>query len=126
MQNILYEDKLIKIENKEFEIPWIIVFTQEHIKEFSSCSKELRLYILETLDIIEKNMIVEFNPTKINIASFGNYCPRVHFHIQARFKDDSYFPETIWGRKQRDTNMQLLSFDKFYINLKNKLNKGLH
>jgi diadenosine tetraphosphate (Ap4A) HIT family hydrolase len=47
-------------------------------------------------------MIDYFKPDKINLASFGNYVTHVHMHIQARFKDDSFFPEPTWGIKQRD------------------------
>jgi diadenosine tetraphosphate (Ap4A) HIT family hydrolase len=114
MSNIIYEDKLVRIEIEEFEIPWVKIFTQDSIKEFSQCSKELRLYILEVLDIIETIMIKQFNPTKINIASFGNYLPQVHFHIQARFKDDSYFPEPTWGTKQRESDIRFDDLDIFY------------
>ena len=121
MSNIIYQNNLIRVEIEEFEIPWLKIFTQENIKEFSQCNKELRLNILETLDIIEKIMIEEFNPTKINIASFGNYVPHVHFHIQARFENDSFFPEPTWGKKQRDSDIKIKDLDKFYKKIKNKL-----
>ena len=121
MSNILYEDKLIKVEIEPFEIPWIKIFTQENIKEFSQCSQKLQLEILRAINIIEIEMLSYFTPDKINIASFGNYVPHVHFHIQARFKDDSYFPEPTWGKKQRDFNLNLPNFDIFYDKLKLKL-----
>ena len=121
MENILYENKLIKIEIEKFEIPWLKIFTQEPIKEFSQCSKKLQLEILRVLNIIELEMLKYFQPKKINIASFGNYMPHVHFHIQARFKEDSYFPEPTWGKKQRESTMNLKDFDIFYKNLILKL-----
>jgi len=117
MSNILYEDKLIKVEVEAFEIPWIKIFTQEHIKEFSQCSSELRLYIFEIINIIEKAMLKDLNPDKINIASFGNYVPHVHFHVQARYKSDSYFPEPTWGTKQRDMDFEIKDLDTFYKDL---------
>jgi diadenosine tetraphosphate (Ap4A) HIT family hydrolase len=46
-------------------------------------------------------MLSYFNADKINIASFGNLLPQVHWHIMARFETDSYFPEPMWGQKQR-------------------------
>ena len=54
-----------------------------------------------------------YNPDKINIASFANYVPRVHFHIQARFKNDSFFPESMWGKKQRNADLNLPNFNEF-------------
>lgn len=122
MENILYENAQIRIEIEPFEIPWLKIFTQKQIKEFSQCDETIKLEILRTLDIIEKEMLNYFNPDKINIASFGNYCPHVHFHIQARFKNDSYFPEPTWGQKQREANLNLKDFGTFYNNLSLKLN----
>ena len=114
-------DNLIRIEIESHEIPWLKIFTQKDIKEFSQCNSQTKNEIWRCLDICEKEMLKYFEPEKINIASFGNYCPHVHFHIQARFKEDSYFPEPTWGVKQRTTNLQLKAFDKFYDNLVLKL-----
>jgi diadenosine tetraphosphate (Ap4A) HIT family hydrolase len=121
MENTIYENELIKVEIEKFEIPWLKIFTQEPIKEFSQCSTELQLEILRVLNIIETYMLEYFKPDKINIASFGNYVPHVHFHIQARFKQDSYFPEPTWGKKQRDMTLDLKDFDTFYSLVKQKL-----
>ena len=68
-------------------------------------------------------MLSYFKPEKINIASFGNYVPHVHFHIMARFKEDSYFPEPMWGKKQRDANLNLADFNKFFNLVSQKLNQ---
>lgn len=122
MTSILYENKLVKVEIEPFEIPWIKIFTQKPIKEFSQCDNETKLEILRVLDIVEKEMLEYFKPDKINIASFGNYVPHVHFHIQARFKNDSYFPEPTWGTKQREASLNLNDLDKFYANITSKLN----
>lgn len=118
---MIYENKYIQIEIEKSEIPWLKIFTKEKLKEFSDCNKETKLEILRVLDIIEKEMISYFNPEKINIASFGNYLPHVHFHIMARFKEDSYFPEPMWGKKQRESNLNLNDFGNFYIRLKEML-----
>lgn len=119
--SLIYENELIKIEIENSEIPWLKIFTIENIKEFSQCNSETKREIFKYLDIIEKEMLDYFKPKKINIASFGNYVPHVHFHIMARFEEDSYFPEPMWGKKQRDANLNLPSFEEFYENLKKKL-----
>jgi diadenosine tetraphosphate (Ap4A) HIT family hydrolase len=121
ISQVIYENPLIKIEVEPHEIPWLKIFTIDPIKEFSQCSKELQLEILRVLNIIEKEMLHYYNPDKINIASFGNYVPHVHFHIQARFKNDSYFPEPTWGKKQRETKLNLKDFDIFLKKLQAKL-----
>lgn len=120
MENMIFKNDLLMVEIEPFEIPWLKVFTVEPYKEFSECSFELRLKMLEMLNIIEKKMLAYFKPDKINIASFGNYLPRVHFHIQARFKNDSYFPEPTWGKKMRNTDFNIES-EIFYKDLKQYL-----
>ena len=118
---MFFENELIKIEVEPFQIPWLKVFTKEPFKEFSNCSNQLQLEILRVINIIEKEMLEYYQPEKINIASFGNYVPHVHFHIQARFKNDNYFPEPTWGKKQRESNLQIKDFDIFLNQLLAKL-----
>lgn len=110
---IIYETKTIKIETETSEVPWLKIFTQKAYKEMSEVPYEVRQEIYELLDIIEKEMLDYYKPDKINIASFGNYVPHVHWHIMARFKEDSYFPEPMWGKKQREADLNIPHFDAF-------------
>ena len=118
---MIFTNNLINIQIEESEIPWVKIFTNEKYKELSQCPNEVKLEIFNCLDIIEKQMIKYYNPEKINIASFGNYVPHVHFHVMARFKEDSYFPEPMWGKKQRETTLKLPDFDDFCQILKKAL-----
>jgi len=111
--SLLYENENIRIETEESEVPWLKIFTRYPYREMSDVPDKIKLEIYNLLDIIEKEMIAYYAPEKINIASFGNYLPHVHWHIMARFKEDSFFPEPMWGRKQRDTNLDLPSFEVF-------------
>jgi len=117
----LYENKNIKIEIEPSEIPWLKIFTQVAYKEMSEVPKEIRIEIYDLLDVIEKEMIAYYTPKKINIASFGNYMPHVHWHIMARFEEDSYYPEPMWGSKQREADLHLPSFETFCIKLNEKI-----
>lgn len=118
---MIFTNNSINIQIEKSEIPWVKIFTNEKYKEFSQCPSEIKLEIFRCLDIIEKEMIKYYNPEKINIASFGNYLPHVHFHIMARFKEDSYFPESMWGEKQRESNLKLPDFKNFCQILKKAL-----
>ena len=111
--SIIYENKNIKIEVEESEIPWLKIFTQKSYKEMSEVPIGIKIDIYMLLDIIEKEMLDYYKPAKINIASFGNYVPHVHWHIMARFKEDSYFPEPMWGKRQREGTLDLPDFDVF-------------
>ncbi len=109
----VYENDTIRIETEESEIPWLKIFTQHPYKEMSEVPIAVKFEIYDLLDTIEKVMIDYYHPDKINIASFGNYLPHVHWHIMARFKEDSYFPEPMWGKKQREGTLELPSFETF-------------
>ena len=101
------EHPLYYVEIHESEVPWLKVFVRRTVREFSHCSPEEKQAVWNALDIIEREMLCYYRPEKINIASFGNMLPQVHWHIMARFREDSYFPEPMWGRKQREAVLQL-------------------
>jgi diadenosine tetraphosphate (Ap4A) HIT family hydrolase len=117
----LYQNDHIYIEVEESEIPWLKIFTCRPYKELSEAPKEVREEIFRVLDIIEREMLSFFSPIKINIASFGNYVPHLHLHIMARFEDDSYFPEPMWGKRQREGSYRLEGFDRFISGLLERL-----
>ncbi len=77
--------------------------------------------IWEMLDLIEKEMLAYFKPEKINLASFGNMLPHVHWHIMARFCNDSYFPEPMWGIKQREGDAVVAPMEPFIARIREKL-----
>jgi len=112
--SIIYEDKELFIEIESSEIPWLKIFTQEPYKELGDVPKELRLRLWNVYDIIEKEMKEYYTPTKINMASFANMLPRVHIHVMARFKEDSYFPNPMWGEKLREVQLKLPNEVEFY------------
>jgi len=119
--SIIYQNETIRIEMEKSEIPWLKIFTQYPYKEMSEVPAEIKFEIYDLLDIIEKEMICYYAPEKINIASFGNYLPHLHWHIMARFKEDSYFPEPMWGTKQRESQLVLPSYKTFCNKLANML-----
>lgn len=118
---IIYEDAQIYIEKEESEIPWLKIFTKEPYKELGDLPKELRLRVWEVYDIIEAEMKHYYNPKKINMASFANMLPRVHIHVMARFENDSYFPNPMWGEKLRDAELLLADEAKFHKRVFNAL-----
>jgi diadenosine tetraphosphate (Ap4A) HIT family hydrolase len=44
------------------------------------------------------------NPLKINLASFGNMTPHLHWHVIPRWADDAHFPQPVWGSRQRESD----------------------
>lgn len=118
---MLYENDLIYIEKEESQVPWLKIFTKTPYKELSDCPSNLQQELFDTILLCEKAMINFYKPDKINIASFANYVPRVHFHIMVRFKEDAFFPECMWGKQQREMrDLNLPKFEDFVVFLREK------
>ena len=100
------------------EIPWFILYCDDDYKEFSQVPRGLRMEICDILVDIEREMLEHLSPTKINIASFGNVYPKLHWHIMARYENDSYYPEPMWGQKQREGSVDISNLDNFISVLK--------
>ncbi|MDT8338366.1 MAG: HIT family protein [Sulfurimonas sp.] len=118
---IVYEDSELFIEKEPSEIPWLKIFTKEPYRELGDVPKELRTRLWEVYDIIEREMREYYNPKKINMASFANMLPRVHIHVMARFENDSYFPNPMWGEKLREANLHLPDEEEFFKIVKRAL-----
>lgn len=117
MSTYIYEDSEIYVEKEESEIPWLKIFTKEPYNELGDVPQELRTRLWATYDIVEKEMKEFYKPKKINMASFANMLPRVHIHVMARYEEDSYFPNPMWGEKLRDSQLQFSNEEKFHKNI---------
>ncbi|OQX74736.1 MAG: HIT family protein [Campylobacteraceae bacterium 4484_4] len=117
----IFENDRIWIEREESDIPWLKIFPRQSCRELSECDPDTKRVLWKVLDIIERAMLAYYRPEKINIASFGNYLPRVHLHIMARFREDSHFPEPMWGEKQREAKLDLPPFEAFIALLHQEL-----
>jgi diadenosine tetraphosphate (Ap4A) HIT family hydrolase len=118
---IIYEDSDLYIEKESSEIPWLKIFTREPYKELGDVPKSLRVRLWDVYDIIEFEMKNYYNPKKINMASFANMLPKVHIHVMARFEDDSYFPNPMWGEKLREAKLNLPDENEFYEKVREAL-----
>ena len=120
---MIYSDEFIYIEVEPNALPWVKIFTKGEFKEISHCDDNSRKRLFDAALECEKAMIEFYNPDKINWASFANYMPRVHMHIQARFRDDEFFPESLWGKKQRDSVIRDIKIDEFSKFLNSRLER---
>lgn len=121
MSEKLYENSYFYILRENATIPWVKIFTQHPYKELSDCDPDTQAALLKAMLVVEETMRFYYNPKKINIAMFGNYVPHLHIHIMARFEEDSHFPESMWGVKQREATLFLPSFENFVTILHSKL-----
>jgi diadenosine tetraphosphate (Ap4A) HIT family hydrolase len=78
------------------------VVWRAHVAEFTDLSPSDRLHCMEAVAGVEQVLREALAPTKINLASLGNVVPHLHWHVIARFADDSHFPQPVWGVRQRE------------------------
>lgn len=96
---ILFKNNLYRIVLvDDLNYPGFIrVIVNNHIKELTDLTDDDNLQIYSTIIKLEKLIRKMINPIKINLASFGNMTPHVHWHIIPRFENDLHFPNPIWG-----------------------------
>lgn len=122
-ENIIYQDNFLRVILVD-DIPgYIRIITQKHIKEFSELSDEEAINLMLTVKKIEKVLIDELNPDKVNIASLGNMVPHLHIHIIPRFKNDPWWPGAVFCEKKRDFKYPAVNFEKLKQKIKEKLEK---
>lgn len=121
MENSIWSNSNFFILQHSSKLPWVKLFSKKKYKEISELPKDLKIQMYDLLGVIEQTMIEYYKPDKINIASFGNILPHLHWHIIARFRDDPYFPKTTWEEPVREYNLQLPDFKEFEGVLRKKL-----
>lgn len=74
---------------------------QTHVREMSDLAPAERQQLMAAVFAVESVIRELFAPDKINLASFGNMVPHLHWHVIPRWRDDRHFPEPVWGQIQR-------------------------
>ena len=103
-ENVVWKNKelrVIQVDDPLFP-GYFRVIWNKHIAEMSDLTDDERQLLEKVLLTVEKVVREQMQPDKINWAQFGNMVPHLHWHIIARYRDDSRFPESIWGLKQRE------------------------
>jgi len=78
------------------------VVLNRHVPEMTDLPPLERQRMMVTVMKLETVIRNVLNPDKINLASFGNMVPHVHWHVIPRWQGDRHFPEPVWGTVQRD------------------------
>jgi diadenosine tetraphosphate (Ap4A) HIT family hydrolase len=73
------------------------VIWNEHVREMTDLAPDLRTQLMAVVFAVERTVRDLYAPDKINLASFGNMTPHLHWHVIPRWRDDRHFPEPVWG-----------------------------
>lgn len=93
-RNDIYRIILVK---DDYYPGYVQIIANQHKKELTDFSVISANAMFLAVYRVEKLLRELFNPDKINIASFGNMVPHLHWHIIPRFKNDRHFPNPVWG-----------------------------
>jgi len=80
------------------------VVWRDHAAEFSDLDAADRALCMEAVVVVEGCLREHLKPAKINLAALGNMVAHLHWHVIARFAEDSHFPGALWATAQRDRN----------------------
>lgn len=78
------------------------VILNQHIKEMTDLAPADRRRLMDVVFATEAVVRTVLQPDKINLASFGNAVPHLHWHVIPRWRDDRHFPQPTWGSAQRE------------------------
>ncbi|MEK9776736.1 MAG: HIT family protein [Quisquiliibacterium sp.] len=73
------------------------VILDAHLAEMTDLepkSRERMMMIVFRVEQVQRKVL---QPDKINLASFGNQVPHLHWHVIPRWRDDRHFPQPVWG-----------------------------
>jgi len=97
------DDRLRVIHVADADHPGFLrVIWTAHVREMTDLVPLDRSHCMRTVMVVESALRDVLRPDKINLASFGNMVPHVHWHVIPRFADDPHFPNAVWGPRVRD------------------------
>ena len=87
----------------EKHYPWLLLVPrQPNISRIMDLSQQHQLQLMQELNLVQKIMWDEFQPTQLNVAAIGNKTPQLHIHVIARYENDPAWPNTVWDHPLRE------------------------
>lgn len=93
--------RVVRVEDAAYPGFCRVVLVQ-HVREMTDLDETARRRLMEAVFATEAALREVLQPDKINLASFGNVTPHLHWHVIPRFTEDRHFPNSVWGDPVRD------------------------
>ncbi len=77
------------------------VILGRHAREMTDLDGAERGRLMQVVFAVEAALREHLRPDKINLASFGNVVPHLHWHVIPRFEGDRHYPSPVWAAPQR-------------------------
>lgn len=92
--------RVVRVDDADFPAFYRVI-CNSHVAELTDLPAAQRVAMLARVAAVEQALRTTVVPDKINLASLGNQVPHLHWHVIARWRWDSHFPNPIWGPRQR-------------------------
>lgn len=103
---LLWEDafcRVIRVADADYP-GFCRVILQRHVAEMTDLTTGEQQHLMGAVFAVERALRTLYRPDKINLASFGNVVPHLHWHVIPRWCDDRHYPQPVWGSAQRLSN----------------------
>jgi len=101
---VVWRDAHYRVVRAEIEgYPGFLrVVLGRHVAEMTDLQPSERDRLMHVVFAVEQGLRELYRPDKVNLASFGNQVPHLHWHVIPRYRDDPHFPEPAWGAARRN------------------------
>ena len=108
---VIWRDDLLSvIAVDDAEYPGFTrVVWNAHVKEMTDLDADERARVMEVVFAVESAQRAVMAPEKINLASFGNMTPHVHWHVIPRYVEDAHFPNSSFATAVRAATTDVLA-----------------
>jgi diadenosine tetraphosphate (Ap4A) HIT family hydrolase len=86
--------------SKNSLITWFLLVPKTDIIEWYLLDQDSQQRLNNQICLISRFLKEELNCDKINVATIGNVVAQMHIHVVGRHKDDCFWPDVIWGKKE--------------------------
>lgn len=76
------------------------VIWHAHVPEMTDLDTRARDELMQAVYIVESVQRQILQADKVNLASLGNMTPHLHWHVMPRWRDDPWFPNSIWAPRR--------------------------
>ncbi|CAM3619641.1 HIT family protein [Polynucleobacter brandtiae] len=80
------------------------VIWNHHVAEMTDLSYGEREHLMTLVFAVEEAIRHVMKPDKVNLAALGNMVPHIHWHVIPRYRDDAFFPGSVWSQRIQETS----------------------
>jgi diadenosine tetraphosphate (Ap4A) HIT family hydrolase len=105
--DVIYNDAELRIiwANEPGYPCFIRVVWNAHVAEMSDLTPAQRYRLIDVVCEVEtvlRAALADEQLAKINLASFGNWVPHLHWHVIPRYTDDAHWPNSPFAAPSRE------------------------